>query len=604
MGLILAVFLSVIQIPVMKADAATAFTFNGSMGKEVLRSYASRAVTLQGLCVEGVNPDPIFEEDLRMIRRTGAKYIGRAAFYSWSGNMSKAQIDEHFTIAKDRAAKVHKADPEIILQAGIFEIAYRATVNNTPVPDWVFKAFSQPVVSRNFKYADVVFADGYKDPGGKLLGNGAWGNNDSAWPNIDSLEAQMYFYYLICRYIDAGFESIHIGQYIGMMGYINENNPVSWDKVLTMARTYAKTHARRKVVLFDGHSTHSTAGLKLGERLILDIQAAPIAPSETVNLNNALQCEVRAPENGVGYTWVGRSKGGKHPLGFDIENLITILELDNYGINNNPGVATPNAPFSWGYDDICWFALQPEWYRNQFLKEADTYLKTHVLDSTGRQVYFLQPAMRRTIVVDVATTYKPGSSYNADFVFYYCEKERSAFEFDTATKAFKLSTRSYYRANRQGDGCPNGANQENTIREIFLGKNVAENPELLKVVLPPAYTGSTTSLPASNITTSSRADGATSSKTTGTNNSGDNQTINSDITDVGSVYDTENSDDMVEPDNSESARGTVDSEKASSAPKADKGSALPWIFAGVGVLVLLGGGFAFWFFRMRKNAAQ
>ena len=75
------------------------FQFDSIMSKEVLGNYLSRAVTLQGFCVENNSEDLLFEEDLRMIRRVGAKFIGRAACYSWGGNMNNTQIENHFSIA-------------------------------------------------------------------------------------------------------------------------------------------------------------------------------------------------------------------------------------------------------------------------------------------------------------------------------------------------------------------------------------------------------------------------------------------------------------------------------------------------------------------------
>jgi len=111
------------------------FTFSdGQMTKEVLRSYCSRAVTLAGFCVENNAADPIFEEDLRMLCRIGAKYVGRAAYYSWGGHMSWDQIQEHYRVAKERATLAHEADPEMILQAGVFEILFSGTAGATPIP--------------------------------------------------------------------------------------------------------------------------------------------------------------------------------------------------------------------------------------------------------------------------------------------------------------------------------------------------------------------------------------------------------------------------------------------------------------------------------------
>ena len=101
------------------------FTFkDGVMSKEVLGNYLSRAVSFLGFCIESGKKDPLYEEDLRMIQRIGAKFIGRAAYYSWGGNMEESQIENHFSIAKEQAQKAHKADSELILQACVFEIIF------------------------------------------------------------------------------------------------------------------------------------------------------------------------------------------------------------------------------------------------------------------------------------------------------------------------------------------------------------------------------------------------------------------------------------------------------------------------------------------------
>jgi hypothetical protein len=56
-----------------------------------------------------------------------------------------------------------------------------------------------------------------------------------------------------------------------------------------------------------------------------------------------------------------------------------------------------------------------------------------------------------------------------------------------ANKSVTVSVIRDYHANRMSDACPDGFNQEDTIRQILLGANVPENPELLRVKLPVAY---------------------------------------------------------------------------------------------------------------------
>ena len=58
---------------------------------------------------------------------------------------------------------VHAADPELILQACIFEIV-TTQVEQVPVPEWALSALDQPVEKRNFRYADMLYPSGrFKD---------------------------------------------------------------------------------------------------------------------------------------------------------------------------------------------------------------------------------------------------------------------------------------------------------------------------------------------------------------------------------------------------------------------------------------------------------
>ena len=432
-AIVLACFCLLSQIGIMTCTAAESpqesagaspFAFSGGMSKEVLRNYASRAVTYAGLCAEGPWPDPYFEDGLRMICGTGAKFIGRAAYYDWSGNMTAEQIEEHYRLAEERAALAHEADPELILQACVFEIVYKDTADNTPIPAWVFKAFHLPVEERNFRYDRIRWFIWNEKT------TGFWGTEaPSAVPCIARLETQMYFYWKICRYIDAGYEAIHLGQAEMMAGNFFLFT-LGWGRVLRLARTYAKIHARRGVVLFDGHVANINF-MKIGNRLLMDLQSAPLYPQETREEDGVLMAEL-VHHRDDGNKHIGRKTGGRHPLGFVTDAQFTIYEFDNWdGSNGKPGIASPGEIYCWGYDDITWFALQPAWYRDQFLLECDAFLKRTDPDAAGNQVHFLQPSMRRCV-----------------------QGAPGIYE---------------YRANNPSAACPGGFGQEDTIRALFMG---------------------------------------------------------------------------------------------------------------------------------------
>ena len=443
------------------------FYFYGSMSEAVLRRYLSRAVTHQPLSIY----DPSFDESIRLIKNIGAKFIGRAAHFSWTRHMSLEQVEDYYSEAEKSAEKAHLADPELILQAGVFEIIYRRTVESQPIPSWVFEAFGLPVEKRNFNWEEMCFPEGFE------FAKTCWGDwssrnfwyTEAAWPFIGSIETQMYFYYSICRYIDAGYEAVHLGQAERMCGCRYEFYS-GWDRVTTLAREYAKEHARRGIVLFDCHTVFESGGMKIGDRLIVDAIAAGMIPTDDVEEDGVLKCKLFDYEEWE-QSWLGRSEGGMHPLGFHIDNCLTIIEFDNYG---RPGpVGVRNELYTpWGYDDITWFTLQPEWYRNQFLLDCNQKLKTVRLDKKGNQVYFLQPQIRRNITCkedEPVCTYIPKGNLDKNWLAKYAEYDKIIVE-ENFDGSYTLKTCLQYRANTQSDTCPNGFNQEETIKKIFLDK--------------------------------------------------------------------------------------------------------------------------------------
>src|SRR3546814_8709336 len=91
---------------------------------------------------------------------------------------------------------MHAVNPDIIFHAAIFEIV-STKVNVVPVPSWVFTAFDIPAEDRNFSYEQML------NPDGVLVNH--WGVGASV-PDISQLETRMFFYYMACRYMEAGIE--------------------------------------------------------------------------------------------------------------------------------------------------------------------------------------------------------------------------------------------------------------------------------------------------------------------------------------------------------------------------------------------------------------
>jgi hypothetical protein len=316
------------------------FTFDGKPSREVLNAYLSRAVTHIGLGYDNELYSETFEDDLRMLKNEGAKFIGRAA-YVWARSVPDS---EGFEFAKRRIARAHEVDPEFIMQACVFECIYKPFVDSIPIPAYVFRAFGLTPEPRNFEFDRMVLENSH----------GAWGRQ-SAIPDITKLEAKMWFYYRACEYIDAGCEGIHLGQ----VCLIGRNDPdfSHWKEVIGMIRDYAVDHARRHYVLIDAH----TLGWLRQDETMFDYNAFPIRLREIPEEPMKCVCE-----EGYLDSMFNPRDGLCRPF---------IVEFDNFGVSKEPGKPNVQSHFAWGYDEITWFSLQPAEYRHEFLNYIADWVK-------------------------------------------------------------------------------------------------------------------------------------------------------------------------------------------------------------------------------------
>ncbi|MBN1340284.1 MAG: hypothetical protein JXA03_13225 [Bacteroidales bacterium] len=382
------------------------YRFDGSISREVLENYLSRSITMMDLCTGKGNVD----DNIRMLRNTGAKFIGRT-IYMWGGERRIAG-PEFLRLGKEIAEKLHKADPEMVLQGGVFEWVTEA-VNSVPVPSWVFEAFSQTPEERNFIYKDMIF------PGASLQRRGST-------PDITRLETKMWFYFLSVSYIDIGMEAIHFGQ-LDLMGR-NDPGRKNWAELISMVRDYAGKHARRHWVLCDAHVP--IGGPVVDGKLLLDFHSFPLRLKEVADSPHKTILEV-----GYHDSFYGRSNGGITPSGWKCEHLPYLVEVDNWGASNQGGQAsqtTQPTHWVWGYDEMSWFARQSEQYRDDWLWYAWRWLKKH--DPNG----FLQMPGSRILHDGPPVT--------------PCGQDKI----------------NWYFANLQSPECPYGFNQEETIKQIWI----------------------------------------------------------------------------------------------------------------------------------------
>jgi hypothetical protein len=382
------------------AVAQRNYRFDGKISREVLENYLSRSITMTEIYRSPGNLD----DDIRMLRNIGAKFAGRT-IYLWGG---EARINDADFLGKGRqmAERIHRNDPDVVLQAAVFEIVTEA-VGQVPVPEWAFREFGLPAEKRNFDYAKMLFPDG------RFVDH--WRPGSSV-PEIGQTETKMWFFFLAASYIDIGIEAIHFGQ----LDLVGRNDPEyrNWADLLKHVRGYAAKKARRHYVICDAHVPKG--GPVVDGRLLLDFHSFPLRPAEVANSAGKAVLAI-----GYSDAIYGRSKGGVSPSGWACEHLPYLVEFDNFGGTRTPGQASQASRpsiFTWGYDEITWFAQQPEPYRNQWLRYAWIWLKEH--DPNG----FLE---------------MPGG------------------------RMLTNGPTRWYFANTRSAACPDGFNQEMTIKAIW-----------------------------------------------------------------------------------------------------------------------------------------
>lgn len=338
------------------------YSFDGGISRSVLENYLSRAITFS----EVLHGKGDVEANVQFLKNTGAKFIGRS-IYMWGG---EGCLETLLKAAKPIAEQLHRVDPEMVLQAAVFEIVTEQ-VNGIPIPPWVFEEFGVAAESRNFRYESMLY------PGDTKKTN-HWAPGASI-PDMNQLETRMWFFYLVARYMDVGVEAVHFGQ----VEIMDDRDPdhVHWRAMLDRVRAHAKKHARRHWLLCDAHVP--SGGIVHDGVLMFDLHSFPLRIEEVLD----------KPQHGVlkvGYldSIFGRSKGGRTPSGWQCDHLPYIVELDNFEASGHPG-ENIGQHWCWGYDEICWFAQQPEEYRNQWLRYAWNWIRK--TDSNG---YLQMPGSR------------------------------------------------------------------------------------------------------------------------------------------------------------------------------------------------------------------
>lgn len=346
------------------------YDFQGSISREVLENYLSRATTFCELLnsekTEGELEGSV-EDNIRCIRNMGAKFIGRS-IYMWGRESRLPGLLER---GKAVVERVHGADGDIVLQGCAFEIVTK-DVENLKVPRWVFDEFGVEYSDRMFKLDAMRYGGGHmKDK---------WGSPNAIVPDISRLETRMWFYFLVRSYIDIGVEAIHFGQ-VEIMDD-NDADHRYWQDLLNRVRRYGRTNSRRGFLICDGH-VPSGGVYGADGKLLFDFHSFPLRIEEVAG----------KPEHGeliVGHfdSIFGKSGGGVTPSGWECASLPYLVEFDNFGASGREG-QNIGQHWIWGYDEIGWWARQSDEYRRKWLSYAWGWVRSN--DANG---YVQMPGAR------------------------------------------------------------------------------------------------------------------------------------------------------------------------------------------------------------------
>ena len=326
------------------------YFFDGKPSDEVLNNYLDRAITMMGLLTDEY-PDK--DADIDFIVETGTKFVGRAVCI-WGGE-SRFNNPEWLKNAKDYAAKVHEAAPDVVLQGCCFEFMSHE-IETVSIPAWAFESLGLPAEQRNFDLEAMLYPDG------SFVGH--WGDGNSV-PDIRQTETQLWYSFLIGNFVEMGCEGVHLGQ--TMLVGDQDKDWKAYDEFLSKMHAYYDPKARRHYVMYDAHAGEEGMFTPDG-RSVLDYNAFPMRIEETPE-NGYLTAQLRRGFTDAMY--------GTYPHPY-------LVEFDNWGTSSHPGEpsdrSNPDLPFweqiyIWGYDEITWLYKLPEQQRQEWLKYAFHWIK-------------------------------------------------------------------------------------------------------------------------------------------------------------------------------------------------------------------------------------
>ena len=349
--------------------------FNGTMSRQQLEAYLSRAlVTEFDSLHRGIKA---YNDLIDFAARCDARFL--CTCYG-IGYGSELAINTGFfdtvanTIIDINSAYAKKDLLPPIVGAAIWE-KITHDINNLWIPSEVASLYH--VGKRKFIFDSVKYVNDT--------------NTLIATPDISRKETQMYFYFLATRFINAGVEAIHLG-IIGNEDKNDQDHVLTWN-LLTNIRKYAATKNRGVVLLnADEYGIH----LKNTDTLLFDFNTNPTRVSGYKTGYDSTWASMwdyfESPYGGPGRLTYndcspyGKMEGGTTYFGWHADTLCYLLALDNTLTSNCNCLYNTGCWTVYGFDEISWFVLQAEDYRNQWLCYANEQVK-----KLDRNAFFAMP---------------------------------------------------------------------------------------------------------------------------------------------------------------------------------------------------------------------
>ena len=102
------------SLAIAGSACAADYRLDGPPSQQVLESYLSRAITMEGM----LHGRGDLDDNIRMLGHIGAKFIGRSLCL-WG---READFPANLERARQAIPKVHAADPQMVFQACVFEL--------------------------------------------------------------------------------------------------------------------------------------------------------------------------------------------------------------------------------------------------------------------------------------------------------------------------------------------------------------------------------------------------------------------------------------------------------------------------------------------------